>query len=58
MQRRQAGVSIEQLRFQSDRVAELRNLQIQAPWLPLNRLKGGNAQAFHYWYQAQRILRA
>ena len=51
-----AGVTIEQLRFQSDRVAELRDLQIQAPWTPLTRLKGGNAQAFHYWYQAQRIL--
>ena len=25
-------------------------------WSPLTRLKGGNAQAFHYWYQAQRIL--
>jgi hypothetical protein len=38
------------------RIAELRDLQIQAPWSPLNRLKGGNAQAFHYWYQAQHIL--
>lgn len=56
IQRRLAGVSIEQLRFQADRIAELRDLQIQAPWSPLNRLKGGNAQAFHYWYQAQKIL--
>ena len=54
--RRLAGVTIEQLRFQANRLAELRDLQIQAPWLPLNRLKGGNAQAFHYWYQAQKIL--
>jgi hypothetical protein len=56
IQRRPAGVTIEQLRFQTDRVAELRDLQFQAPWTPLTRLKGGNAQAFHYWYQAQRIL--
>jgi hypothetical protein len=54
--RRPAGITIEQLRFQSDRTTELRELQIAAPWLPLNRLKGGNAQAFYYWYRAQRIL--
>jgi hypothetical protein len=56
IQRRPAGVSIEQLRFQPDRVAELRDLQIEAPWTPLTRLKGGNAPAFHFWHQAQRIL--
>ena len=56
IQRRPAGVSIEQLRFQPDRVAELRDLQCQAPWTPLTRLKGGNAEAFHYWYEAQRML--
>ena len=58
IQRRPAGVTIEELRFQSDRIAELRDLHIQAPWTPLARLKGGNAEAFHYWYQAQRILNA
>ena len=42
--------------IQADRIAELRNLQLLAPWSPLNRLGGGNPQAFHYWYQAQRIL--
>ena len=56
IQRRPAGVTIEQLRFQPDRIAELRDLQIQTPWTPLTRLKGGNAQAFYYWYQAQKIL--
>ena len=56
IQRRLAGVTIEQLRFQPSRADELRDLQIQAPWTPLNRLKGANTQAFHYWYQAQRIL--
>jgi len=54
--RRPAGITIERLRFQADRVTELRDLQFQAPWTPLTRLKGGNAQAFHYWYQAQRLL--
>ena len=56
LQRRPDGVTIEQLRFQPDRAAELRDLQIEAPWTPLTRLKGGNATAFHFWYQAQRIL--
>lgn len=56
IQRRPAGLTIEHLRFQPDRVAELRDLQFQAPWTALTRLKGGNAQAFHYWYQAQKIL--
>jgi hypothetical protein len=56
IQRRPVGVTIAQLRFQPDRIAQLRDLQIQAPWSPLTRLKGGNAQAFYYWYQAQRIL--
>ncbi|MBI2924104.1 MAG: nucleotidyl transferase AbiEii/AbiGii toxin family protein [Verrucomicrobia bacterium] len=56
IQRRAADVTIEQLRFQPDRVSELRDLQIQAPWTPLHRLKGGNPQAFHYWFQAQRML--
>lgn len=55
--RRPANVTIEQLRFQSNRITELRDLQIEAPWTPLTRLKGGNPEAFHYWYQAQRILK-
>jgi hypothetical protein len=56
IQCRPTGVTIEQLRFQPDQVAELCDLRIQAPWTPLTRLKGGNAPAFHFWYQAQRIL--
>ena len=56
IQRRPETVGIEQLRFHSERIGELRDLQIHSPWIPLNRLKGGNAQAFHYWYQAQRLL--
>ncbi len=56
IQRRPANVTIQQLRFQSEHIAELRDLQIQAPWTPLTRLKGGNPEAFHYWYHAQKIL--
>src|SRR5439155_25925150 len=54
--RRPAEVSIDLLRFRPDKIEELRDLQLQAPWAPLTRLKGGNADAFHYWYQAQRML--
>ncbi len=49
---------IPELRFEMNRVSELRDKQILAPWVPLNRLKGGNLEAFYYWYQAQRILTA
>lgn len=56
IQRHPAGVSIEQLRFRPDHITGLRGLQFQAPWTPLTRLKGGNAEAFHYWHQAQRML--
>ena len=56
IKRRPAGVGIEQIRFKPERAAELRALQIQEPWESLNRIRGGNAEAFHYWYQAQLIL--
>jgi hypothetical protein len=56
IQRQPAGVTIDSLRFRADQVPNLRDLQIQPPWSPLTRLKGANPQAFHYWYQAQRIL--
>ncbi len=54
--RRPAGASLATLRFQPANAAALRDAQITAPWSPLNRLKGGNPEAFHYWHQAQRIL--
>ena len=56
IQRQPRDVTIDSLRFRPDQVATLRDLQIQPPWSPLTRLKGANPQAFHYWYQAQRIL--
>ncbi len=56
IQRQPAGVSIEQLRFQPARAGELREAQIPAPWQPLNRLKGGNPEAFHYWHRASLLL--
>ena len=54
--RRPVGMTIEHLRYQPDRAGELRDLQIQGPWTALTRLKGGNPEAFHHWYQAQRML--
>ena len=54
----QPGTSLAELRFQMERAAELRDQQIEGPWTPLNRLKGANPEAFHYWLLAQRILGA
>ena len=56
IQRQPAAVTIDTLRFRADQVATLRDLQIQPPWAPLTRLKGANPQAFHYWFQTQRLL--
>jgi hypothetical protein len=56
IQRRPAGITIDSLRFRPELVPELKEAQIQSPWAPLIRLRGGNSQAFHYWHQAQRIL--
>ena len=53
---RQPGMTIAELRFQIERTAELRDAQTEAPWTPLNRLKGANPEAYHYWLLAQRIL--
>jgi hypothetical protein len=55
---RRPGTPIAELRFQMDRAAELRDQEIQAPWAALNRLKGANPEAFHYWLLAQKILTA
>lgn len=49
-------IRIDELRFNRDRIADLRNRQIEPPWVPLNRLKGANPEAFHYWQVAQQIL--
>lgn len=49
--------SIENLRFDLENAHALHGKDIITPWQPLNRLKGGNPEAFHYWYEAQRILR-
>lgn len=47
---------IENLRFDLSRAHELSEKKIFAPWAPLDRLRGGNPEAFHYWYLAQQIL--
>ncbi|MFN0076833.1 MAG: nucleotidyl transferase AbiEii/AbiGii toxin family protein [Prosthecobacter sp.] len=49
-------LTIDDLRFDPAQINQLRDQQIAAPWLPLNRLKGANAEAFHYWFQARRLL--
>jgi hypothetical protein len=54
--RRPAGVTPADMRFQPANAVALREAEITAPWIPLNRLKGGNPEAFHYWHQAQHIL--
>ena len=56
IQRQPAGVTLEQLRFRPARAGELREAKIQAPWQPLNRLKGGNMAAFYYWHRASVLL--
>lgn len=57
IQHRKTGLEpIEKLRFDSGRARELKDKRILAPWAPLDRLKGGNPEAFHYWHQAQHIL--
>jgi hypothetical protein len=49
-------MTIEEMRFRMEEVERLRTLEIRAPWTPLNRLKGANPEAFHYWSLAQQIL--
>ncbi len=56
IQRRTGLEPVENLRFAPDKIQELKDKRILAPWAPLDRLKGGNPEAFHYWYQAQQIL--
>lgn len=59
LQWRPPDESFEKIRFDLDTASEtLREKRILAPWAPLDRLKGGNPEAFHYWYHAQRILSA
>jgi hypothetical protein len=56
IQRQPPDLAIEHLRFDPKQIESLRALTIEAPWTPLNRLKGGNPEAFHYWHIAQQIL--
>ncbi|MBI1783791.1 nucleotidyl transferase AbiEii/AbiGii toxin family protein [Candidatus Sumerlaeota bacterium] len=52
-----AGISIGELRYAVEMADNLRNLNIETPWEALTRLKKSNPEAFHYWYQAQRVRR-
>lgn len=56
LQRRPAGVTFAEIRFDPKAVEELRDKRISRPWGPLDRLKGGNPEAFHYWHKAQHIM--
>ncbi len=50
------ALTIDELRFNSAQTNQLRDQQIAGRWATLNRLKGANAEAFHYWLQASRLL--
>ncbi len=56
IKRRPMGVPIESLRTTAAKLQNLGNKTILAPWAPLGRLKGGNQEAFLYWWQAQQLL--
>lgn len=56
MKRRLAAVTIQSLRYDSNRIQELRTAVIGPPWQPLQRLRGGNPEAFFYWWRAQQLL--
>ena len=47
---------IDEIRFDVTKVEELKTQTIDGPWHPLNRLKGANPEAFHYWNVTQKIL--
>jgi len=53
--RQRPEMAIESLRYDSTGVAELRNVDVSR-WPPLSRLKGGNPEAFFYWWQAEQLL--
>jgi hypothetical protein len=58
LQRRLSGETFETIRFDLETVSEkLERKHILPPWAPLDRLRGGIPEAFHYWYHAQRILK-
>jgi hypothetical protein len=53
---RRPQIALESIRFKESSMEELRDAQIIDNWATLQRLRGGNPEAFFYWWQAQRIL--
>jgi predicted nucleotidyltransferase component of viral defense system len=47
------AVSLGKHRYLSSNVAALRTAALRAPWASLQRLRGGNTEAFFYWWKAQ-----
>ena len=47
---------IDEIRFDSTKLEELKSQTLGEPWSPLTRLKGANPEAFYYWHLTQQIL--
>jgi hypothetical protein len=58
IKRRPAHRPIESLRYDADRVSELKDKTIGPPWSVLDRLKRINPEAFHYWWHAHQLNHA
>lgn len=56
LKRRAEDVAIQSLRYNPARLEELRSAAIGPPWQPLHRLRGGNQEAFFYWWRTQQLL--
>ena len=48
------AINFAEHRYQPSVLASLRTASITASWAPLQRLRGGNAEAFFYWWKAQQ----
>jgi hypothetical protein len=53
---RRPEVALESIRFVDASVEDLRKAEITGDWATLQRLRGGNSEAFFCWWHAQRIL--
>jgi hypothetical protein len=53
---RRPEVALESVRFKDAAMEQVGKAQITGDWATLQRLRGGNPEAFFYWWQAQRIL--
>ncbi len=53
---RRPQIALESIRFKNVSIEELGKAKITGDWATLERLRGGNPEAFFYWWQAQRLL--